>query len=121
MFSKETFDLAFLDIKMPHFSGTEVLKQIRQNGINTPIIIITAYATVKNAVACTQMGAVGYLQKPFTSEKVRNVLREFEEERKPEEMNGSIYLLLSSVCKELGHNDDSQKYIKIYECLNNYN
>lgn len=79
MFSRESFDLAFLDIKMPYFSGTEVLKQIREMGIMTPIIIITAYATVKNAVECTRMGAVAYLQKPFSAEKVRSMLAELED------------------------------------------
>lgn len=76
LFQNERFDLAFLDIKMPHLSGTEVLKKIRDMGITTPVIIITAYATVKNAVECTQMGAVAYLQKPFTADKVRAVLSE---------------------------------------------
>lgn len=72
----ERFDLAFLDIKMPRFSGTEVLKKIREMGISTPVIIITAYATVRNAVECTNLGAVAYLQKPFTAEKVKSVLRD---------------------------------------------
>jgi len=76
IFYKERFDLAFLDIKMPNFSGTEVLKQIREKGINTPVIIITAYGTVKNAVECTLLGAVAYLQKPFTADKVRTVLNQ---------------------------------------------
>lgn len=74
LFQKERFDLAFLDIKMPQFSGTEVLKKIRETGIYTPVIIITAYATVKNAVDCTNLGAVAYLQKPFTAEKIKSVL-----------------------------------------------
>jgi len=77
MFKSEVFDLAFLDIKMPQVSGTEVLKRIRELGINTPVIIITAYATVKNAVECTQMGAVAYIQKPFTADKVRSILNDF--------------------------------------------
>ena len=76
MFLNEKFDLAFLDIKMPQFSGTEVLKRVREAGISIPIIIITAYATIKNAVECTQLGAVAYLQKPFTADKVRAVLGE---------------------------------------------
>lgn len=76
LFTKERFDLAFLDIKMPQFSGTEVLKKIREMGIYTPIIIITAYATVKNAVECTNLGAVAYLQKPFTAEKIKSTLNE---------------------------------------------
>lgn len=78
LFTKKQFDLAFLDIKMPFVSGTEVLKNIRDRNIHTPVIIITAYASVKNAVECTQMGAVAYLQKPFTPEKVRTVLKELE-------------------------------------------
>lgn len=77
LFKRESFDLAFLDIKMPQFSGTEVLKRIREMEIKTPVIIITAYATIKNAVECTHMGAVAYLQKPFTAEKVRTILNEF--------------------------------------------
>ncbi len=39
-----------------------VLKRIRELGIKTPVIIITAYTTVKNAVDCTNMGAVAYVQ-----------------------------------------------------------
>lgn len=76
----EHFDLIFLDIKMPQFSGTEVLKRIRDAGVNTPVIIITAYATIKNAVECTKLGAVAYLQKPFTAEKVKKTLKEISEE-----------------------------------------
>jgi FixJ family two-component response regulator len=47
---------------------------MREMGIETPVIIITAYATVKNAVDCTQLGAVAYLQKPFTADKIKTVL-----------------------------------------------
>ena len=79
--SNGAFGLAFLDIKMPLLSGTEVLKKIREAGIGTAVIIITAYATVKNAVECTQLGAVAYLQKPFTADKVRNVLAELQSTR----------------------------------------
>lgn len=76
LFGKEKFDLAFLDIKLPEIRGTEVLRQIRNMGITTPVIIITAYGTVKNAIDCTNMGAIAYLQKPFTAEKIRTVLQE---------------------------------------------
>ncbi len=79
MFMSHTFDLAFLDIKLPEIRGTEVLKRIRGLGIKTPVIIITAYATVKNAVDCTNLGAVAYIQKPFSADKIRVVLKEIEE------------------------------------------
>jgi DNA-binding NtrC family response regulator len=73
------YDLVFLDIKLPEMSGTEVLRDMRAAGIDIPVIIMTAFATVKNAIECTRMGAVYYLQKPFTSNKVRSVLKDLNE------------------------------------------
>lgn len=73
----ESFNLVFLDVKLPEMSGTEVLRQMRAQNINTPVIIITAYPTVKNAVDCIQLGALTYLQKPFTAERLKNILTQF--------------------------------------------
>ena len=72
----ERFDLIFLDIKLPEISGTEVLRRMRGSGLHTPIIVITAYPTIKNAVDCTRLGVVSYLQKPFTAERLRTVLKD---------------------------------------------
>lgn len=72
-----SYDLIFLDIKLPEVSGTEVLRKIRAENINTPVIIITAYPTVKNAVDCVQLGAITYLQKPFTADRLKNILSQF--------------------------------------------
>lgn len=137
------FDLAFLDIKMPGMSGTEVLKAARAAGIRTPVVIITAYATVKNAVECTQLGAVAYLHKPFTADKLRNVLAELKEEtdapglaRKllasgraaealallkkalgENPLEGGVYALLEEASEKLGLSEDAEKYRKLYKSL----
>jgi two-component system OmpR family response regulator len=80
----EPVDLIFLDIKMPEISGTEVLKRIRANGVTAPVVIMTAFATVKNAVDCTKLGAITYLQKPFTTDKIKTILDEMmTKEKKP--------------------------------------
>ena len=73
---KDSIDIIFLDIRMPQINGTEVLKVIREMGVKCPVIIMTAYATVKNAVDCTRLGAAAYLQKPFSTDKVSSVLDE---------------------------------------------
>ncbi|MDT8717801.1 response regulator [Clostridium sp. 19966] len=73
---KKDIDLIFLDIRMPEINGTEVLKAIRDFGIGCPVVMMTAYATVKNAIDCTKLGAVAYLQKPFSPERVNSVLDE---------------------------------------------
>ena len=75
----ENYHIIFLDIKMPYMSGTEVFKWLTQQGIKAPVVITTAYATVKNAVECTQMGAVAYLQKPFTLARFRELVLEIEQ------------------------------------------
>lgn len=77
----ESFDLVFLDIRMAEMSGTEVLRRMRNAQIHIPVIIMTAYATIKNAVECTKLGAVYYLQKPFSAERVISILEEIWEEQ----------------------------------------
>lgn len=76
LFETNAYDIAFIDIKMPEISGTEVLRRIRSLGNQVPVVIMTAFGTVKNAVECTKLNAVAYLQKPFTADKVRTVLSE---------------------------------------------
>ena len=76
--AKDVYQLIFLDIKLPEISGTEVLRQLRGRHIETPVIIITAYPTVKNAVDCTQLGAITYLQKPFTIDRIHRVLSQLQ-------------------------------------------
>jgi CheY-like chemotaxis protein len=72
------YDLIFLDIKLPEVKGTEILRRIREMGIKTPVIIITAFASIKNTFECAQLGAVAYMQKPFTGDKIKSVLNELK-------------------------------------------
>lgn len=53
-----------------------MLRRIRAQGNDTPVIVITAYPTVKNAVECTKLQSITYLQKPFTADRLRAVLKE---------------------------------------------
>ncbi len=112
LFASQSFDLAFLDIKLPEVRGTEVLKRVRQMGIMTPVIIITAYATVKNAVDCTNLGAVAYVQKPFSAEKIRNVLKEFDSKHEPAARGN---LSTENIIHSIKSNLDKQEYAKALE------
>lgn len=100
-FQNNRFDLAFLDIKMPQISGTEVLRKIRSTGIDIPVIVITAFPTVKNAVECTQMGAIAYMQKPFTTNRVKQLLQEIVSSS---EQYKSLENLLSIAAEKLSDN-----------------
>lgn len=64
------FDLTLLDIMMPHISGLDVLKYIKEQGLDTEVIMLTSVHDVKVAVDCMKMGAYYYVTKPYTSGEV---------------------------------------------------
>jgi len=61
------FDLVFLDIMMPDVSGIEVLKFIKNQHLDTEVIMLTAVHDVKTAVECMSLGAYYYITKPYTA------------------------------------------------------
>jgi two-component system nitrogen regulation response regulator GlnG len=67
----ESFDLAFLDIRMPGPSGLELLDRLRAAGRDTAIVIMTAQNTFENAVEAMKRGALDYLVKPFAMAEVQ--------------------------------------------------
>jgi two-component system nitrogen regulation response regulator GlnG len=66
-----SFDLAFLDIRMPGPSGLELLDRLRSAGRDTAVVIITAQNTFENAVEAMKRGALDYLVKPFAMAEVQ--------------------------------------------------
>ena len=72
---EKEFDLVITDLKMPGMSGMEVLRTVRILQPDTPVIIITGYATVDTAVEAIQNGAFDYLAKPFTPEQITEKVR----------------------------------------------
>jgi signal transduction histidine kinase len=67
-------DLAFLDVSMPRLSGIEVLKRIRQRWPDLPVVILTAYGTIRLAVEAMKEGAVDFITKPFEHGQIDTVV-----------------------------------------------
>jgi two-component system, OmpR family, alkaline phosphatase synthesis response regulator PhoP len=63
---KETFDCFIFDVSMPGMSGLELLKRVRERGIQTPALFLTALDAVDDKVAGFEAGADDYLAKPFS-------------------------------------------------------
>ncbi len=59
------FDVVLLDIKMPRVDGFEVLKYVKGNIPETKVIMLTAYADVKNAIESLRLGASDFVSKPY--------------------------------------------------------
>ena len=66
--SRESFDVALLDLMMPGVPGMEVLKRLRAESPGIMVVIVTGYATIESAVEAIKHGAYNYLPKPFTPE-----------------------------------------------------
>ena len=75
----ERFDIIFSDVVMPAKDGLSMLADLRDAGISTPVIMISGQATVDMAVRATRLGAVDFLEKPISADKllltVENALR----------------------------------------------
>jgi len=59
-------DLVITDLMMPNGSGMDVLRTVRQNDENIPVILVTAFGTIENAVEAMKLRATDYLTKPFS-------------------------------------------------------
>jgi len=79
----EKYDGIILDIMMPKMSGLEVLRQLRQKGVNTPVLLLTAKGELEDRIEGLDLGADDYLPKPFAMgellARVRAMLRRREE------------------------------------------
>ena len=61
----ENYDVIILDIMMPKMSGLKVLEELREKGIHTPILMLTAKAEIEDRIYGLDLGADDYLSKPF--------------------------------------------------------
>jgi len=71
MAKEQPFDLIILDIMLPEMNGFEVCKQLRQTGITTPILILTAKSQEVDKVLGLELGADDYVTKPFSPRELR--------------------------------------------------
>jgi NtrC-family two-component system response regulator AlgB len=70
----EGFDLILTDYRMAEMNGLELLTEVKRLLPDTPVVLMTAYATVENAVAAMKAGASDYLSKPFSLREVQHVV-----------------------------------------------
>ncbi len=84
---ERSYDLVLLDLALPDRSGMDLLPEIAAEHPGLPVIMITAYGTVENAVVAMQSGAVNFVQKPWDNEKLLADVRAAIGRRKAEEEN----------------------------------
>jgi len=67
---KENFDLILLDLMLPGKDGLSILRDLRENEVNTPVLILTALSDVDDKVKGLNLGADDYLGKPFNYQEL---------------------------------------------------
>jgi DNA-binding NtrC family response regulator len=80
-------DLILLDLMLPDRSGLEVVEEIRKKDVGTPIVMLTAYGSVENAVKAIKVGANDFLTKPWNNDKLLLEIEQTIRQHRLEEEN----------------------------------
>jgi DNA-binding NtrC family response regulator len=81
--NREFIDMVITDVQMPEVTGHEILAAVRVRRGETPVIVITAFGSVEQAVGMVQSGAFQYLTKPFNKEKLLGLVEKALEQSAP--------------------------------------
>jgi DNA-binding response OmpR family regulator len=71
LFRHKPYDLMLADLLLPDTDGMEVIKEVRRLWPQTKVIVITGYATVASAIDALKLGALDYVEKPFTENEIK--------------------------------------------------
>lgn len=93
------YDVILLDRMLPYKEGTEVLTSLRERGITTPVILITALGTLSDKVTGLDLGADDYLVKPFAFEELLARIRCVT--RRPHAITGDELLSVSDISLDI--------------------
>ncbi len=72
--TREKYSAILLDLKMPQMNGLQVISKIKEMDISIPIIMMSAYGTIPDAVEAMKIGAVDYIVKPFDLDELKMIL-----------------------------------------------
>jgi len=84
------YDAILLDIKMPVLDGIEVLENLKEQKVVTPIVMVSGHGDISTAVECTKRGAFDFLEKPLNREKLLLSVRNAVRQQKLEEEVGEL-------------------------------
>lgn len=87
LIDNKNFDLILTDIKLPQVSGMEILRHVKRDRPDIPVVMITAYGTIKQAVEALKAGALDYVVKPFDVDELKIIVAQGLEKRRLKQEN----------------------------------
>ena len=117
----QQFDIILLDFMMPEIDGINALGEIKKISPHSKIIMITAFASIENAVRAIKKGACEYISKPFKIEALLLMIKQaieelrFEKNIKKLKLEGTLSSLSNSIRREIIRMFHTQKKIRMME------
>lgn len=105
LLAEHSFVFAIIDLRMPGMDGLELLAKMRENGIKVPVVMVTAYGDVPDAVKAMKLGAIDFLQKPLRPNDLRDIADEItKRDARPEDPTETFnaHLVAAERCLNLG-------------------
>lgn len=84
------YQLVLLDMKLPDMDGMDILKKVNDVGLDICVIVMTGYASVKNAVGAMKLGSFDYIAKPFSDDELLNAVALAIENRRFKEAHQAV-------------------------------
>ncbi|WP_413612651.1 sigma-54-dependent transcriptional regulator [Bdellovibrio sp. HCB-110] len=116
--SEKKYDVVILDVDMPRMNGLEALRQIKEFDPGIIVIIMTAHATLNDAIQAVKDGAYNYLQKPMSSEDLLQLIdKAVNAHNLISNIAASAPVMVEAGRKIIGHTSQMQKVFNIIHRL----
>jgi DNA-binding NtrC family response regulator len=117
LLKSKDFDLVLSDIKLPSQSGMEILRQVKEQKPDVPVVMITAYGNIKQAVEAMKAGALDYILKPFDVEELKIIIAQALEKRRLKKENVELKKELKEKYNFENIVGKSKKMMEIYSLI----
>ncbi len=105
-------DAYLLDVRLPDGSGIDLLRHLRQSGVDAPVVMISGHATIADAVEATRAGAFDFLEKPLGRDRVLLALKNALEQSVLREENQRLREMVGSPSRSIG---SSSPWLRVME------
>jgi DNA-binding NtrC family response regulator len=113
-FRERGADIIVTDLRMPGMTGIELLQRVREQDSEVPVIVITAYSSVEDAIEALRLGASDFLRKPFDMDELLLVVKNTLERTRLKRENQLLRRQLQSERREQGLIGQSPALQKVY-------
>lgn len=112
-------DVVISDIKMPQMDGIQLIREVRAINSDTPVILMTGYGSIENAVEAMKEGAYDYITKPIVDSEIKIIIERLIKQRQIQEENIKLKEQLSASYRERFYNivGKDEKMQKIYNLI----